>query len=125
MVVVRVGGCAVLEVKGTAKAVLLLVVMVVKGMEKEVEADEEEEEEEVLVVCIFVVVVVVDVVEVVVAHFVCARVMLPSGKAGSRLPLHGQSFFGLVSAQTSICMRTSVPPHSFPSVLAQSPHPSV
>ena len=73
----------------------------------------------------FVVVVVVDVVEVVVTHFFCGRVSLPSGKVGSRLPVHGQSFFRLVSAQTSICMRASVPPHSFPSVLAQSPHPSV
>ena len=90
------------------------------------------EEEEVLACVsilddvVVVVVVVVDVeVVTVVAHLACKRVSLCSGIAGSRLPLHGQSFSGLESAQTSICVRISVPPHSSPSVLAHPPHSSV
>ena len=63
----------------------------------------------VVVVAVAVVVVVVEVVVVPVVHTFCARVWLVT--AGSCRPEHGQSFSGLVSAQDSISVRVSLPPH--------------
>jgi hypothetical protein len=60
-------------------------------------------------VVVVVVVVVEEVVVVRVVHTFCGRVWVV--RAGSCLPTHGQSFFGLVSAQCSISTRVSSPPH--------------
>jgi hypothetical protein len=72
-----------------------------------------------------VVVVVVEVVVVVVVvrvvHTFCGRVWVV--RAGSCRPAHGQSWLGLLSAQCSISVRVSSPPHV--AVLFHSPHSKV
>ena len=60
-------------------------------------------------VAVVVVVVVVEVVVVPVVHTFCGRVWMVN--AGSCRPEHEQSFWGLVSAQDSISVRVSLPPH--------------
>ena len=69
-------------------------------------------------VAVVVVVVVVEVVVVPVVHTFCGRVWVVN--AGSCRPEHGQSFSGLVSAQDSISVRVSLPPHKV--VLLHSLH---
>jgi hypothetical protein len=72
-------------------------------------------------VVVVVVVVVVEVVVVPVVHIFCGRVWVV--RAGSCIPTHGQSFFGLGSAHCSISVRVSSPPQGV--VLLHSLHSKV
>jgi hypothetical protein len=63
----------------------------------------------VVAVAVAVVVVVEEVVVVPVVHTFCGRVWVVN--AGSCRPEHRQSFLRLVSAQDSISVRVSLPPH--------------